>query len=107
MLFDDPLSVEFNELAQRIKEETLSLLPNNTKKTKAVRAPKQPRQKFYMSKELRARLHELLKRQLEDNVVSTICKRLLSLKLVSLDSVNYLGLSNDDYSKIYYLTPER
>lgn len=107
MLFDDPLSVEFNELAQRIKEETLALLPNNTKKTKAVRAPKQPRQKFYMSKELRARLHELLKRQLEDNVVSTICKRLLSLKLISLDSVNYLGLSNDDYSKISYLTPER
>lgn len=104
MLFDDPLSAEFNEVAQRIKEETLALLP---RKHSRVAAVKQPKQRFYMSKELRARLQELLKRQLEDNVVSKICKRLLSLRMVPLDSINYLGLSNDDYSKISYLTPER
>jgi hypothetical protein len=104
MLFDDPLSAEFNEVAQRIKEETLALLP---RKHSRVAAVKQPKQRFYMSKELRARLQELLKRQLEDNVVATICKRLLNLKMVPLDSINYLGLSNDDYSKISYITPER
>lgn len=104
MLFDDPLSIEFQETTQRIKEETLALLPTKHSRVATV---KQPKQRFFMSKELRARLQELLKRQLEDNVVATICKRLLSLRMVPLDSINYLGLSNDDYSKISYITPDR
>jgi hypothetical protein len=104
MLFDDPLGVEFNETTQRIKEETMALLENTVKTRKKVAVPTQ---RFYMSSELRARLKELLKRQFEENVVTKICKQLLSLRTVPIDSINYLGLSNDDFSKISYLTPER
>lgn len=103
MLFDDPLSAQFHEETQRIKEETMALLQRKIDQKKA----REPKQRFYMSKELRTRLKELLSRQLSENIVSTICNKLLSLRMVPLDSINYLGLSNDDYSKISYLTPER
>jgi len=104
MIFDDPLSAEFQENSMSIKEESMSLLKNRATKTPKVRVP---REKFYMSLELKGRINELLKRQIEENIVSKICKKILNLKTVSLDSINYLGLSNDDFSKISYITPER
>lgn len=105
----DPLDPDYL-LSVDKRDESMELFQNsvtNSAKPRKIRRTKEPMVKFYISKELRTRLKTLLDRQPEDSIVRTICERILNLKKVPVHSINYLGLSNDDYSKISYLNPDR
>jgi hypothetical protein len=108
----DPLSSDFIESSLHHQKESLELIqsmrPQRARRGNGVvRQPRVPKVRFFMSKELRTRIKTLKSRQLEGNIVTKICDDLLSIKKVPEDSINYLGLSNDDFSKISYLSPDR
>ena len=108
----DPLSSDFIESSLHHQKESLELIqsmrPQRARRgTGVVRQPRVPKVKFFMSKELKTRIKTLKSRQLEENVVTKICDDLLSIRRVPENSINYLGLSNDDFSKISYLSPDR
>jgi hypothetical protein len=105
----DPLSSDFIESSLHHQKESLDLIENlKRSKTKSTtRQPSIPKVKFFISKELKQRLQTLRSRQLSENIVTKICDDLLSIKTVPHNSINYLGLSNDNFSKISYLNPDR
>lgn len=100
----DPLDPDYL-LSVDKTEENLSLIIKP--KPEKARSKKEPTVKFHMSKELRERLTALKNRQPEENLITAICDRMLKLTRVPQSCINYLGLSNDDFSKISYLNPER
>ncbi len=100
----DPLDPDYL-LSVDKTEENLSLI-TQTKPVKA-RSKKEPTVKFHMSRELRERLTTLKNRQPEENLITAICNRMLKLTRVPQSCINYLGLSNDDFSKISYLNTDR
>jgi hypothetical protein len=106
-LFYDPLSVDFiNEVQQPVRdktlEEKLSLVTENLPKR-----TRQKKVKFYSSLELRKRLQILISSNPDHDVVCRIARNLLDLKYVSPESINYLDLSNDDYTKISFMNQDR
>jgi hypothetical protein len=106
-LFCDPLGVDFiNEVQQPVRdktlEEKLSLVTENLSNR-----TRQKKVKFYSSLELRRRLQILISSNPDHDVVCRIARNLLDLKYVSPESINYLDLSNDDYTKISFMNQER
>jgi hypothetical protein len=108
----DPLSSDFIESSIHHQKESLELIqslkPRRTTRNAGVeKQARVPKVRFFMSKELKDRIKTLKDRQISENIVIKICDSLLSIRKVPENSINYLGLSNDDFSKISYLSPDR
>lgn len=106
-LFYDPLSADFiTEVQQPIRdesiEERLSLVTEHVPRRRRAN-----RVKFYLSLDLRKRLQILVNKSEEGTPIIAIAKELLSTKYVDVNSINYLDLSNDDYTKISFLNKDR
>ena len=110
----DPLGSDFiqttqeivrEEIRQNLEENNIQLIQlKKEKKEKKIRVKKV---KFYMSAELKNRLRTMYHNSADILPAKQIAEALLNLKKVPVDSINYLGLSNDDFTKISYSTPDR
>lgn len=105
-LFYDPLSCDFiTEVQQPVRdktlEEKLSLVSEHIPRTRVSKV------KFYLSLELKKRLQKLISKTDVDSSVIKIAEKILNTKSVVSDSINYLDLSNDDYTKISFLNKDR
>ena len=106
-LFYDPLGVDFiQEVQQPIRdksiEEKLSLVSEHVPRRRRT-----SRVKFYLSLDLKKRLQTLINKSEEGTPIIKIAEQLLRTKYVDADSINYLDLSNDDYTKISFLNKDR
>lgn len=104
----DPFSMEFMELSAEKSTEIAHQLRENLVNVRQRSArPKIDRVKFYLSRDFKKRLKHLINLESENSPVRLIGTALLNKKYIEKDSINYLGLSNDDFTKISYLNKER
>ena len=104
----DPFSLEFMELSAEKSTEIAHQLKENLVNVRQRSArTKTERVKFYLSRDFKKRLKHLINLESEDSPTRIIGTALLNKKYIEKDSINYLGLSNDDFTKISYVNTER
>jgi len=101
----DPFSDEFLFKVAEVNEK-LATIEENTFNSSKVRKKRAITPKFYLDKPLIKRL-EKLKKTTEDTDVLNIIDALLTKTRQENSSINYLGLSRDDFSKISYMDTAR
>ena len=104
----DPFSVEFMQASTEKSLEIANQLKENLVNVRQrVARPKTERVRFYLSRELKKRIKHLISLESENSPVREIGQALLNKKYIEKDAINYLGLSNDDFTKISYVNKER
>jgi hypothetical protein len=104
----DPFSIEFMQASTEKSLEIAHQLKENLVNVRQrVARPKTERVKFYLSRELKKRIKHLISLERQDSPVREVGQALLNKKYIDKDSINYLGLSNDDFTKISYVNKER
>jgi hypothetical protein len=103
----DPFSIDFLSQVESIKENIPELEnPVNKKVKTKLRVRKNHGPLFELSKPLKKRL-KTLHNKTEDEEVRNICESLLLKKYQADSTINYLGLSRDDFSKLSYMDNDR
>jgi len=105
-LFYDPLSSDFiSEVQQPVRDQTLeeklALVQEHIPRRRSNRV------KFYLSSSFKRRLQVLISKSDPDSPVIKIAETILKIRSVESESINYLDLSNDDYTKISFLNKDR
>jgi len=101
----DPFSDEFLGKVAEVNER-LAAIEENPINTLKIKKKRVITPRFYLDKLLIKRL-EKLKKSTEDSDVISIIDALLTKERQENSSINYLGLSRDDFSKISYMDTAR
>jgi len=104
----DPLGMEFMQVSsEKSAEVAHQIRENRVNVRQRVARTKTEKVRFYLSRDFKKRLKHLINLESEDSPTRLIGMALLNKKYIEKDSINYLGLSNDDFTKISYLNTER